>query len=452
MRVRKWRVRWTFILFALALANCATATPINAPLREPQLIAPGRPPAGNDLIVMALSGGGARAASFSLGVLQGLRDTPGADGRPLSEHIALISSVSGGSVLTAYYALHGEPGLDTFRAAYLDKAWRVRRQTSPLAILGAIRGGMNGPAQLADWLDREVYDGARMAALGTGPRAILNASDLYNATPFAFTPFYFDAICSTLAPVRVADAVAASMAAPVLFRPVLAEAFPDAACPEPDWAGRLIDDRTAPESARATAFALRNYRGAHHAGQHYVLLGDGGLTDNLGLLSLSVLRAAAPVPAPLTPREAVQARRIMILVVNAEYVRDRTFQQRATDAVGAYEMMYAPLDASVDAAKRSALDTMRASLPEFERDLRAWRCGLTQEAAQRFGAPADWACDALALSLEVITLRDMQPDAYERYYATPTDVSLPSATVSALVSGGHYAVEHNSAVAALRGD
>jgi NTE family protein len=431
------RMRGLAIILAGVLAACATAQPINAPLAAPQAEAPGRAPVGDDIIVLALSGGGARAASFSLGVLQGLRDMQDADGRRLSEHIALISSVSGGSVLAAYYAQHGEAGLDSFRAAYLDKDWRVRRQTSPLGLFAALRGGMNGPAQLADWLDRELYRGAHMGALGRGPRVVINASDLYNATAFAFTPFYFDGVCSDLSQVRVADAVAASMAAPVLFRPVLAQSFPGAQCDDMAWTSRVLADRTAPESAQATARAFLNYRGDGRARQSFVLLGDGGLTDNLGLLSLSVMRMAEPAPAPLTAREAIQARRVLVLVVNAEYVRPRTFQQRATDAYGAYEMVYAALDASVDAAKRSALDAFRATLPEFERALRDFRC---RQGVER--------CEEIELTMDVISFHDT--DAYEDIYEVPTDVSIAPACVTALIAAGRAAVERNAAVAALR--
>src|SRR5690606_21356171 len=141
-------MRLSPFLCAFALIGCATAAPINGPLTGEQIEAPGRAAAGEDLIVITLSGGGARAAAFSLGVLQGLRDMRGSDGRPLTEHVALISSVSGGSVLAAYFGLHGERGLDTFRAAYLDKDWPIRRAGSLLGWFGAARGGMNGPAQL----------------------------------------------------------------------------------------------------------------------------------------------------------------------------------------------------------------------------------------------------------------------------------------------------------------
>ena len=140
-------MRGLVLVLTLALTACATAAPINAALNGVQSDVRGRAPVGEDLIVLALSGGGARAASFHLGVLRGMRDITGRDGRPLSEHIALITSVSGGSVLAAYYAQHGEAGLDTFDEAYLARDWRLRRGRSPASWAGAMRGGMNGPAQ-----------------------------------------------------------------------------------------------------------------------------------------------------------------------------------------------------------------------------------------------------------------------------------------------------------------
>jgi NTE family protein len=131
--------------------------------------------------------------------------------------------------------------------------------------------------------------------------------------------------------------------------------------------------------------------------------------------------------------------------VNAEYIRPRTFQQRASDAIGAMEMIYSPMDASTDVAKRAAMDAFRASLPDYERELRAYRCGLPTDMRE----PA-WRCDDIRVSMDVLSFRDMAPDAYEALYATPTDVSLPAETVTALIAGGRYAAEHNAAIAALR--
>ncbi len=433
-----------FIL-AFALTACATAAPINAPLGGLRADVQGRAPVGDDLIVLALSGGGARAASFHLGILQGLRDTPGRDGRPLSQHIAMITSVSGGSVLAAYYGLHGDAGLDGFDAAYLARDWRVRGPGSPFGIAGAFRGGMNGPEQLADWLDENIYRGARMGNLGAGPRVVINATDLYNSTPFAFTQFFFDGICSDVRQVRVADAVAASMAVPVAFRPVLIESYASRCEGPPAWTARVLADRGAGENARQAARAFQNYRGDTRAGQRFVHLSDGGVADNLGLLSLQVLRAGDDLPSPLTAREALQARRVLFLVVNAEYVRPRTFQQRGTDAIGAGEMMISPVDVATEVAKRASLDAWRAALPAYEAALRDWRCAQAERAAE-----AGWNCRDIALSMDVITFHDMTPEEYEALYDAPTVVSLPRETVDALVRAGRGVVGRNAALAALQ--
>jgi NTE family protein len=439
-------MRGLVLALTLALTACATAAPINGPLSGLQADVRGRAPAGDDLIILALSGGGARAASFHLGVLRGIQDLRGQDGRPLTEHIALISAVSGGSVLAAYYAQHGEAGLETFDDAYLARDWHVRRGRSPSSWAGLTRGGMNGPEQLADWLDANVYDGARMSALGAGPRVIINATDLYNSTPFAFTQFFFDGICSNLMDVRVADAVAASMAAPVMFRPILAESYADRCEGPAPWVARLSADRTASPNVRQTAFAFENYRANTRAGQRFVHLSDGGVADNLGLLSLQVLHEAQGAPSPLTHTEVLQARRVLLLVVNAEYIRPRTFQTEGTDAIGAYEMMYAPLDVATEVSKRAMVDVWRAELPGFERALRAYRCGLPEDQMR----PANWNCNHISVAMDVITFRDMETAEYETLFDTATDVSLPRETVDALIAAGRGVAARNAALSAIR--
>jgi len=449
-------MRGLVLALSLLVSACATAqvAPINAPLGGLRADVQGRAAVGDDLIVLALSGGGARAASFHLGVLQALRDTPGRDGRPLSEHIALITSVSGGSVVAAYYALHGDAGLDTFDAAYLGREWRVRGPSSPLGVAGALRGGMNGSQQLRSWLAENVYGDATIGDMRMGPRIILNATDLYNSTPFAFTQFFFDGICSDVRQVRVADAVAASMAVPVAFRPVVMESY-GARCPAAaPWVSRVLADRNAGENVHQTARAFLNYRGDTNAAQRYVHLVDGGVADNLGMLSLQVMRAEGP-PSPLSAAEVMQARRVLFLVVNAEYIRPRTFQQEGTDAIGAYEMMYSPVDVATEVAKRASVDVWRAQLPEYQRALREWRCGEHREALSLTRAEGNvrprLACNDISLSMDVITFRDMEPAEYEALYDTATQVSLPRETVDALTRAGRGVIQRNEALARYRG-
>ena len=72
-------------------------------------------------------------------------------------------------------------------------------------------------------------------------------------TPFAFAAPYFQAICSDLGPVRIADAVASSMSVPLAFRPVVVGTYADK-CPTPlpAWVAQAAKDHAAPVLLRET--------------------------------------------------------------------------------------------------------------------------------------------------------------------------------------------------------
>jgi NTE family protein len=63
-------------------------------------------------IGLALSGGGYRAAAFHLGTLKALNRLG------LLNKIDVISSVSGGSLISAYYGLHINEGFDEFERSF----------------------------------------------------------------------------------------------------------------------------------------------------------------------------------------------------------------------------------------------------------------------------------------------------------------------------------------------
>lgn len=442
-------------ILVLALAACATAAPpapVNAAgyaVNPAPLLSIG--PDG-DVIALALSGGGARAAGFSLGVMQALRDAPAADGRALIDHVALVTSVSGGSLAAAYFGQHGSAGLDTFRAAYLDKNWHAELHTSPLSPgnwLGAARGGINDKALLADWLDREVFSGARMEALWRAerPQVWLNAVDLYNGVPFAFTPRTFDALCSELAPIRLADAAAASMAVPVVFEPVLIAPRREACPPLPAWIARAPADRARPHLVRAAARALQSYRDPALA---YVHLVDGGVIDNLGLssLSLALLTADSP-PALFSPQDAVRLTRFTMLVVNAENIRNTDWQASAESPSGA-AVVDTAYDVTVEAANRAAYDLFRTVLAQWRTDLVAWRCALPAEEVARLGAGPGWECANVAVAADMISFADLDPPAGQRIGVLATRVSLPPEDIDALIAGGREALARNALAQSLR--
>ena len=76
------------------------------------------------LFFVAFSGGGTRAAAFSYGVLEKLRDTSytknGEKVRLLDE-IDVISSVSGGSFTAAYYGLFGDRIFGDYEDVFLRR-------------------------------------------------------------------------------------------------------------------------------------------------------------------------------------------------------------------------------------------------------------------------------------------------------------------------------------------
>ena len=89
-------------------------------------------------VILAFSGGGTRAAAFSFGVMEGLRETKyqaAAGQRALLEDVDVISSVSGGSFTAAYYGLFRDRLFTDFPNAFLYRGIQtdlVLRALSPV--------------------------------------------------------------------------------------------------------------------------------------------------------------------------------------------------------------------------------------------------------------------------------------------------------------------------------
>lgn len=439
----------------LALASACAGTPDTTPVNHRLAAMPPQPVVelgvDGDAIALALSGGGARAASFSYGALLQLRDMKDATGKRLIDRVALVTAVSGGAITATYFGQHGADGLDGFRAAALDKDWQSTLHTSfaaPNNWMRLLQGGLNGPDHLAEWLDREIFVDGRMRDLPNRPRIIINATDLYTGAPFAFAAPYFQAVCSDLSDVRLADAVAASMAVPLAFRPIILETFPkDCPSPLPAWVDEAAKDRTRPMLLRETAKAFQLYRDPDR--MKYVHLTDGGVADNFGLSSLITIRHASQTPyGPFSPRDAVKIRRMTFLVVNAEATPGGDWAQEAKGPDG-MSLVDAAMTVSINAAKRVAADAFAGTMAEWERDLIEYRCALPKEEAQRLGAGPDWNCSDVKFTLDVISFRDLPDDQFKELGGLPTVVSLPKEQVDHLIAGGRHAIERNEAVRAL---
>jgi NTE family protein len=446
--------------FALAslllLAGCAGTPdirPVNTALTVAPPVAETEIGVDGEAIALALSGGGARAASFSYGALLQLRDMKGPDGRPLLDRVALVTAVSGGSITAAWLGQHGSAGLDGFRAAALDKNWQGKLHTSfvsPNNWARLLQGGLNGPDRLASWLDKEIFKGGTMGQMPNRPRVVINATDLFTGAPFAFSAPYFQAICSDLSKVRIADAVAASMSVPIAFRPIIVESF-GSTCPTPlpEWVAKAAVDRSAPVLLRITAQAFQLYRQPDR--MKFVHLTDGGVADNFGLSSLITIRRAAGTPyGPFSARDAVKVKRLTFFVVNAEASAYGEWPLHAKGPDGP-ELIDAAFSLATNAPKRVAYDAFQSVLADWERDLIDWRCKLSPDEAARLGAGPAWDCKAVDFRTDMISFADLPKPQFDELSKIATVVSLPKETVDHLIAGGKQAIAQNPLVQELAG-
>lgn len=273
-------------------------------------------------VALAISGGGTRSAVFAAGAMEQLAYLPRPEGQSILERAQVISGVSAGSMAAAYYALY-KP--ERFRSLQ-EKQNFFRQFQSHMTVDFWMRGWahyLSHPWEaalkyytryrfaqsLANTLDQHLFLGQTFADLsrreiaGAAPVVLINGSVLDSGERFVFTnldvsknftvdprglagdPFLavlaqafsaptfkalgFDGIDSDISNFRIATAVAASSAFPVLPGPL----------------------------------TLRNF-----ASGGYVHIADGGVNDNTGVDSIVQLFLA---------RAARSNARLVIIVLDA---------------------------------------------------------------------------------------------------------------------------------------
>ena len=325
------------IAAALLLSACASVhnLPLNTATASPLIVGSGRAAAvlaaaqksegdeSGTAIGLAFSGGGTRAAAFAYGVLNKLAQTPAPGRKPhgdLLDRVGVVSGVSGGSIMAAYYGLKGRAGLADFRQRFLtqDVMAALDTRVSLINVGRALGGGLNTDNRLRGWFNEHLFHHATFGTLlAKGrPVVLINATDVYDRTPFLFVPQTFAAACSDITKYPLAAGVAASAAVPAAFAPVIIETFPGRCrAPLPSWMVKAAKDPSASPLVHSFATAMERI----HSGKvKYVKLFDGGLIDNYGLSGITILRAAQDTPyGPLRPAEAVNLRRFLFLVVDA---------------------------------------------------------------------------------------------------------------------------------------
>src|SRR5215472_5351704 len=250
-----------------------------------------------DLVVLAFSGGGTRAAAFSFGALEALRRieivTKAGRKTRLLDEVDVITGVSGGSFTALAYGLYGDKLFDEYEARFLKRNVQgeiTARTLNPLN-WGALSSTGWGRSELAAQLyDQILFNGATFSDLyrAGGPMIAVSATELTTGSRINFIPQNFDVMCADLHPIRLSRAAAASSAVPVVLSPISINNY-GGSCgyQRPAWLAAFAD---LPEPPRPAARALNRLQELqaldNGVKDPYFHLVDGGISDNLGLRSV----------------------------------------------------------------------------------------------------------------------------------------------------------------------
>ena len=193
---------------------------------------------------------------------------------------------------------------------------------------------------------------------------------------------------------------------------------------------------------RASAQALARLRD-HPERLRYVKLLDGGLTDNFGVHGLAIMRTNRDrAYIPMTAEQAARMRRMLFLVVDSGRGPGGAWTQGLASP-GGLELAGAVTDAAIDSGSYKGYDYFRAMMAEWERDVRAWRCGLTSAEVVRLrGTTAGWNCADLVFHVGRVSFDDAGPELKARLDQVPTRFR-PSETVEMVIGAGEAAVRNN---------
>ncbi len=316
------------------LAGCATR-PVNPPVvqhdaaKSYRVERPSHNAEDNaTLVILAFSGGGTRAAAFSYGVLETLRDmeVTSKSGRQLRalDTVDVITGISGGSFTALAFGLQGDKLFDSYEASFLKRNVQgelVSRALNPGNWPSLASQGWGRSELAANLYDEILFGGATFKDLRRdGPRILVSATDLADGTRVVFNPENFDVLCTDLSNIRLARAAAASSAVPVVLSSITIDNYGGTCGFQlPPWAKMFLDATDPPRPAARTVKRLQELEAfADRANRPYLHLVDGGVSDNVGMRGvLDVLSTFESLHAAGLPTPYDHVRNVFIFVVNS---------------------------------------------------------------------------------------------------------------------------------------
>jgi NTE family protein len=387
------------------------------------------------LVILSLSGGGTRAAAFSYGVMQELRDTELQTGNDeparMLDNIDVISSVSGGSFVAAYYGLYGDDIFEHFEDRFLHKNVQghlERTMYNPLEWFN--RTGRVEKA--VKYYQKLLFNDATFADMkrSDGPLIMLNATDLCYGIRFTFVQEYFNLLGSDIATFPVAQAVTASSAVPILFDPVVVQNFPSPDVRENSPWLAALEERTESErnsDLEMLVYGMDSYLDKeNHKYIHFV---DGGITDNLGLRAIfdmvemgGGIKAFCQSTSPTKPETPFK--RIVVILVNAA-----THHRKTMDI----ENKQPHLTEIISSTSHLQLTRYsEATLKLTEDSLKNW--------TEELSTPEQ---PVSSYFIHVRFEDEKDPLALKLFNALPTSFTLPPKHIDHLIKGGRELLRNN---------
>jgi NTE family protein len=441
-------------LFTLACSVCVTLSAcFSAPKREEALteivplsapvLAPGVEANSDKLfVVVTFSGGGKRAAAFSYGVLEALRDvkvtTPDGEQHTLLDEIDLISAVSGGAFTAAYYALNGHEAFESYAPRFLNHdtekdLWH--KVLTPINWPRLAKPLVSRSDLEVEYFDEELFGGATVFDLMTrSPRVIVTATDLVRAKPFAFTREQLNGICVDPKSVPVARAVFASADTPIYFAPLVMRTFAGQCGYVPPETVGLEAVAEEDVYRRERAARLLSYLDSKN--YPYLHLADGALADNLGARAiLDEVALGETVTDALRRNGFARARRMLFIVVDARTGFDPKYAQ-TPQPLGIKKVMDAVVSVTFNRYSFETMNLMRQRVGRWEKEVRSTRCKV---------ALAIPDCDKFDVDLVELSFdRVKEPDEREYLDRVPTAMTLSSEQIIRLRRAAHLLVDESA--------
>jgi NTE family protein len=397
------------------------------------------------LVLVALSGGGKRSAAFAFGVLRGMREIqvrPEGKDSTLLDEVDQLAGVSGGAFPAAHFGLYGTKSFETFPDEFLYPdieayiwgtfllPWNWDWLVNPLV-------GTND--RMTEVYDRLMFHGATFADLARRgrPQVSINATDINFGRPFGFLPETFDVICSDLASVPIARAVAASNGLPVLFGPVTLRSYRGPECPLPPTVPQNAREGAQNDlRARALLETLQSYSDPEQV--KWIHLMDGGISDNLALRVLLNNALLMDAQAEQVWPDLLPIRRLLVISVNAEAPPNPNWpRQRIVSGLG--QIVSAATGAQISAYNLETVIAIEHTVENVVDELRKMRC---RQDYRIMGYP----CDDVAGKVLRVNLADYdEPETRARLLAARTGLTLPRDQVDELVAVGETMIRRNAA-------